>query len=112
MATRAERRAALAGAADPTPTQGPPPMKIRFASVHLEIIIPRSDGGKNGLASSDTSYFTAGAGCTIELDQATGLVRLANGGAEAFVPLARVQRFGPVLQPEAAKPDPTAATSA
>lgn len=83
-------------------------MKIRFASVHLEIVIPRLDGGRKGLASQDTSFFNADAGAAIEFDCVTGLVRLSKGETEIYVPLSRVQRFGPVVTDEA-KAEPTSA---
>jgi hypothetical protein len=84
--------AALLGSAPTDPTQEPAIMK--FASVHLDVSIPRVSAEK-GLANSETSYFDVErSGVTIELDVATGLVRLSKNDVEAFVPVSKVTRFG------------------
>ncbi len=81
----------------PTETKAEPPMKILFSSVHLDIEIPRITP-ERGLANMSTSYFDVEkGGVTIELDVASGLVRLSKGLAEAYVPLSKVTRFGPVV---------------
>ena len=118
MASRSERRAALAGRApEPSPTtttteDDEAPMKIQFVHVYLDKEIPRF--GDKGLASSSSTFFKAADGCAIELDTATGLVRLSKGGTVMHIPREKVSQFGDVLAPVAAveppaKPQPVVA---
>jgi hypothetical protein len=113
MASRSERRAALAAQAqspdaivalawspdtDDSPTPENAPMKIRFVSVTLHKTMPRLDGGK-GQATQDTTFFdVAKAGVTVELDTATQLVRIAKNHSCAYVPLSGVERFGATVE--------------
>ena len=76
-------------------------MKIQFTSVHLHKTIPRLDAGK-GQATQSTTHFTIETGHIIELDTASGVVRIAKGTAVANIPREGVERFGPTVAEAAA----------
>ena len=105
MASRAERRAALAMprliTADErlritTPPEEDPMPTIRFANITLHKSLPRLDAGI-GQATQSTTFFQAMAGLSIELDTATGLVRLSKGAVCRYIPREGVEFFGPTL---------------
>lgn len=92
---------AMSALTDPTEE---PMAKIQFTSVHFTIEIPRLAGGTKGLAVSTTKFFHTAQHKldAIELDTASGLVRVSKGEAIQYVPLSKVERFGETLQDEAA----------
>ncbi len=81
-------------------------MKIQFTSVTLDKEIPRF--GDKGLASSSSTYFKASDGVTIELDTATGIVRLQKGDVERNIPREKIAEFGKIIVPTAAVKDTAA----
>ena len=72
-------------------------MIIKYESVLLHKALPRLDAGK-GQASHSTQLFNVKEGVTIELDTASGMVRIAKGTATAHIPREGVERFGPTLE--------------
>ena len=69
---------------------------ISFASVTLHKALPRLDAGI-GQATQSTTFFQAMAGLSIELDTASGLVRLSKGSVRRYIPREGVEFFGPTL---------------
>ncbi len=74
--------------------------KVQFTHIHLDKEIPRF--GDKGLASSSSTFFKQSDGVTIELDTATGIVRLSKGGVGVNVPREKVAIYGDVVEPTAA----------
>ena len=77
-------------------------MIIKFTSVTLHKVMPRLDSGVGQATQTTTFFDTLKAGVTVELDTGSGLVRIAKGGATAYVSLSGVERFGPTLEDAAA----------
>lgn len=97
MSTKHERRAAYAAARATEPGEEPT-MKIQFAHVTFAEEVSRLASEK-GFASSTTAFFDAAkAGVTIELDTATGLVRLSKGALALHFPLSRIKQLGEVVK--------------
>ncbi len=120
MASPREKRAALAGVLEqhtrpvadrlyaeharahlaPAESEEPTMAKVQFTHIHLDKEIPRF--GDKGLASSSSTFFKQSDGVTIELDTATGIVRLSKGGVGVNVPREKVAIYGDVVEPTAA----------
>lgn len=77
-------------------------MIIKFESVLLHKAVARLDAGKGQASHSTQAFNTKDHGVTIELDTASGLVRIAKGTATVHVPREGVERFGPTLEEAAA----------
>lgn len=69
-----------------------PMTKLYFDSVRLEFEIPRFT--KAGWASTTSSHIESKAGVTIELNVATGMLRLSQGALVRNIPRERVLFFG------------------
>lgn len=83
---------------------------MRFTSVILDVEIPRLAPEK-GLAAASTKFFEAERHKMV-IELVGPLVRLSRGTAISYVPLSKVERFGPTLEEAAASAKATAATTA